>query len=119
MTCPIRSLKVWKDLVEIHGENISFFLWDKYDGNVPDVFYEKQYLEDKSKNEEPVLNNELDFIMDNFKKELISSKPVIKLDFLSNKQLVESQNPIENREIQNEFKDTYKEYVKLINCLWR
>jgi len=37
--CPNTSLKEWKDLVSAQGENLSYFLWDKYKGNVPSMFY--------------------------------------------------------------------------------
>jgi hypothetical protein len=37
--CPNTNLKEWKDLVSAQGENLSYFLWDKYKGNVPSVFY--------------------------------------------------------------------------------
>lgn len=37
--CPNTSLKEWKDLVSAQGEDLSYFLWDKYKGNVPSMFY--------------------------------------------------------------------------------
>lgn len=37
--CPNTNLKEWKDLVSAQGENLSYFLWDKYKGNVPSMFY--------------------------------------------------------------------------------
>jgi flagellar biosynthesis chaperone FliJ len=37
--CPNTSLKEWKDLVSAQGEDLSYFLWDKYKGNVPSTFY--------------------------------------------------------------------------------
>ena len=35
-TCPNRNLKEWKDLVIARGEDIAYYLWDKYDGTVPE-----------------------------------------------------------------------------------
>jgi hypothetical protein len=34
-TCPNKNLESWKNLVEAKGENLAYFLWDKYNGNVP------------------------------------------------------------------------------------
>jgi len=39
-TCPNPNLKEWKDLVKSRGEDISYFLWDKHNGNVPQSEYE-------------------------------------------------------------------------------
>jgi hypothetical protein len=36
-TCPIKSLDAWKLLVSSRGEDIAHYLWDKYDGNVPEL----------------------------------------------------------------------------------
>ena len=38
-TCPNPNLKEWKDLVKSRGEDISYFLWDKHNGNVPQSEY--------------------------------------------------------------------------------
>lgn len=38
-TCPVKLLDEWKSLVEIRGEEISYYLWDKYEGNVPESEY--------------------------------------------------------------------------------
>jgi hypothetical protein len=35
-TCPNKSLNEWKSLVVARGEDVAFYLWDKYDGNVPE-----------------------------------------------------------------------------------
>lgn len=37
--CPNTSSEEWKNLVSAQGENVSYFLWDKYKGNVPSMFY--------------------------------------------------------------------------------
>lgn len=37
--CPNTNLKEWKDLVSAQGSKLSYFLWDKYKGNVPSMFY--------------------------------------------------------------------------------
>ena len=34
-TCPNKSLKEWKDLVEAKGKAIAYDLWDQFEGNVP------------------------------------------------------------------------------------
>lgn len=34
-TCPNINLPEWKQLVASKGEDIAYFLWDKYDGNIP------------------------------------------------------------------------------------
>lgn len=41
MHCPNKNLKLWKDLVKIHGEELSYGIWDKYEGEVPDSYYQK------------------------------------------------------------------------------
>ena len=35
-TCPNRNLESWQNLVAARGEEVAYYLWDKYDGNVPD-----------------------------------------------------------------------------------
>lgn len=35
-TCPNINLDSWKNLVASKGEDIAYYLWDKYDGNVPE-----------------------------------------------------------------------------------
>ena len=35
-TCPNKNLNEWKSLVTTRGEDVAFYLWDKYDGNVPE-----------------------------------------------------------------------------------
>ena len=37
--CPNTRLKEWKDLVSAQGKKLAYFLWDKYKGNVPSMFY--------------------------------------------------------------------------------
>jgi hypothetical protein len=34
-TCPNKNLDEWKSLVASRGENIAYYLWDKYEGEVP------------------------------------------------------------------------------------
>ena len=34
-TCPNKNLQSWKDLVAARGENLAYYLWDKYVGEVP------------------------------------------------------------------------------------
>jgi len=38
MACPNKSLESWKTLVEAQGEKMAYYLWDKYEGNVPERF---------------------------------------------------------------------------------
>ena len=45
MACPNINLDSWKTLVRAQGEDVAYYLWDKYDGNVPSEFNTK--LEDK------------------------------------------------------------------------
>ena len=50
-TCPNPNLKEWKDLVKSRGEDISYFLWDKHNGNVPQSEYEvapESFVDSKS-----------------------------------------------------------------------
>ena len=35
-TCPNKNLESWKNLVAARGEDVAYYLWDKFDGNVPD-----------------------------------------------------------------------------------
>ena len=39
ITCPNKKSKFFKDLVKVQGENISYSLWNEYEGNVPERFY--------------------------------------------------------------------------------
>lgn len=50
-TCPNKNLPEWRQLVENFGDDIAHYLWDRYDGYVPDgfmgqtpVFYDKDNL---------------------------------------------------------------------------
>lgn len=36
MACPNTNLESWKNLVIARGEDTAYYLWDKYDGNVPE-----------------------------------------------------------------------------------
>lgn len=38
-TCPNINLDSWKNLVAARGEDVAYYLWDKYDGNVPQEEY--------------------------------------------------------------------------------
>ena len=35
-TCPNTNLDSWKELVASKGEDLAYYLWDKYDGNIPE-----------------------------------------------------------------------------------
>jgi len=37
--CPHKGLKKWSDLVALHGEAKSYFLWNEFEGKVPKEFY--------------------------------------------------------------------------------
>jgi hypothetical protein len=39
MSCPITTLPEWKSLVSSRGEDIAYYLWDLYEGNVPESEY--------------------------------------------------------------------------------
>jgi hypothetical protein len=39
MTCPNINLTEWKNLVNVRGENIAYYLWDFYKGEVPEHEY--------------------------------------------------------------------------------
>ena len=48
MSCPLKSLQSWKDLVKAQPENVAYYLWDKYDGDVPAEYYiKKEKIEDE------------------------------------------------------------------------
>ena len=38
-TCPNKNLDTWKSLVDARGEDLAYYLWDKYDGTVPEEEY--------------------------------------------------------------------------------
>jgi hypothetical protein len=35
-TCPNKNLQDWKLLVASRGEDVAYYLWDTYEGNVPE-----------------------------------------------------------------------------------
>jgi hypothetical protein len=49
MACPNINLDSWKNLVAARGEAISYYLWDRYDGNVPQEEYSQETKEDENK----------------------------------------------------------------------
>lgn len=44
-TCPNKSLKEWKTLVASQGESLAYYLWDKYNGEVPKNEYQSKIKE--------------------------------------------------------------------------
>lgn len=46
------------------------------------------------------------------------SKPTLKLDFLTTKELVDSDDPLAAKATQDKIKSDLKELNKLITCLW-
>jgi hypothetical protein len=38
MACPNKNLESWKTLVKAQGEKMAYYLWDKYDGKVPEQY---------------------------------------------------------------------------------
>lgn len=38
MACPNKNLESWKTLAAAQGEKMAYYLWDKYDGKVPERF---------------------------------------------------------------------------------
>lgn len=54
------------------------------------------------------------------KKSLINlDKPIISLIFAGNSELVASESPLSNEQIQNELKEEAEELQDLINCIWK
>ena len=39
--CPNKNLQEWKDLSDIHGEDISYTMWNENKGGVPNSLYQK------------------------------------------------------------------------------
>lgn len=46
--CPIKSLKAWKNLVKVQGEDLAYILWNEYNGAVPDKFYKQESIQEES-----------------------------------------------------------------------
>lgn len=42
ITCPNKASKAWKELVNSVGENKAYGLWNEYDGNVPQEYYQSE-----------------------------------------------------------------------------
>lgn len=60
-TCPNINLDSWKSLVSSRGEDMAYYLWDKYEGVVPKNEYEvliKPGIEELF-NENPELANQV------------------------------------------------------------
>jgi len=36
--CPNKNLSEWKTLVDVQGEDMAHYLWDKYNGKVPSEY---------------------------------------------------------------------------------
>lgn len=56
ISCPRKNLKIWKDLVKIHGENNSYSIWNYYEGNVPEKYYQES-----SNSKIPINENTVNF----------------------------------------------------------
>ena len=52
-------------------------------------------------------------------KEIESSKPILKLDFLTTKELIDNNDPLEAKVNQDKIKKELKELNKLISYLWK
>lgn len=61
MVCPNKSSKEWIDLVDQQGEANAYFLWAKYDGEVPQEYYKIDYSLDR-----PATYKDLDAIASKF-----------------------------------------------------
>lgn len=48
-TCPNTNHPLFKDLVRVQGYNLAYYLFDKYEGNVPDEFFSKVNTEEWEK----------------------------------------------------------------------
>lgn len=91
-TCPNKNTPEWKNLVKSRGENIAYFLWDKYDGIPP--------------------TNVVNFELKSFK--LLASKKAKQVftkgkknGWNLNKILTELQVPKEQKQIILDYKDNY------------
>lgn len=76
LTCPNKRLRDWKDLVKVQGEEMSYFLWNEYEGIVPREYYEvKEPIQDnnniKLSNKLQSFLNKLNFTVE-FKEDLNS-----------------------------------------------
>ena len=46
-------------------------------------------------------------------------KPAVKMEFLTNKELVDSKDPLGNKQKHDDIKERFKELKKIIDCLWK
>jgi hypothetical protein len=53
-TCPNKNLESWKMLVSSRGEDTAYYLWDKYDGNVPEREQQTIFLQKPTGTEQKV-----------------------------------------------------------------
>ena len=65
-TCPNKSLDAWKELESSLGEDMAYYLWDKYEGNVP----EEQVLFQLPKEDQKPASPELIKLMKEFIKQI-------------------------------------------------
>lgn len=75
----------------------------------------KEELEKKIKGAKDQIIN----LEDQLNDEIQKSKPILQLDFLSTKELVDNIDPLGAKTSQNKIKTDLKELNRLINYLWR
>ena len=54
-----------------------------------------------------------------FKKEVEETKPLLKLKFLTNRELINHNDPLQAKVSQDTIKEELKELNKLVNILWQ
>ena len=69
-TCPNKSLKEWQTLVTSQGESLAYYLWDKYNGEIPESEEEQQMLFQLPKEGQKAASPQLIKLMKEFIKQI-------------------------------------------------
>jgi len=69
-TCPNKSLKEWQTLVASQGESLAYYLWDKYNGEIPESEEEQKILFQLPKEGQKAASPQLIKLMKEFIKQI-------------------------------------------------
>ena len=92
-------------------------------GNVVEVIYDSESLLSKeqttqeAKAEQPTVSEPAKTEISG--ETLKQLKPAVKMEFLTNKELVDSKDPLGNKQKHDDIKERFKELKKIIDCLWK
>lgn len=104
-TCPNINLDSWKNLVAARGEDIAYYLWDKYAGNVPEAESKSQVIKAALKSVNALQSNKAIQLFSTLQKNRVTG------DVFWNKIQQDLQIPKEQIELLKQYNTTNREQL--------